>query len=248
MSIAEISERESTDVFQFFEATPADEELHETRFFSEEGEWCNTKFYHRTSADLLEAISSQKMQCNGILKISPTRYPILKCDKYPKLRDKQQYAYHKLIWSKEGSLKGYGYPKFVDTLQPGFYSIRKRQYEIKLMDPGYEGNLLRAEIVPELVLLIQPQYLSSFLLNFIVQSHKPIGLTGKKKLSVSNRFFEPQCSSLFINIRPENVCLSAELNTKLHEFPWFSLKPVPPEGNRNFPKIFLDPDVFAVAT
>lgn len=248
MSIAEIAERESTDVLQFFEATPADEELHETRFFSEEGAWCSTKFFHRTSADLLEAISSQKMQGNGMIKISPTRYPILKCDKYPAVGDHQQYAYHKLIWSKEGHLKGYGYPNFVDTLQPGFYSIQKRQYEIKLMDPGYKGNLLRAEIVPELVLLIQPQYLSSFLLNFIVQKHRHLGLSGEKSISGASRFFEPQCSSLFINIRPDNVCLSSELNTKLHEFPWFSLKPGPPEGNRKFPKIFLDPDTFAVAT
>ena len=248
MSIAEIAERESTDVFQFFEATPGDDELHETRFFSEEGEWCNTKFYHRSSADLLEAISSQKMQCNGVLKISPTRYPILKCDKFPTVEEGQQYAYHKLVWSKEGSLKGYGYPSFENELQPGFYSVQRRQYEIKLIDPGYSGNLLRAEIVPELLLFIQPQYLSSFLLNFIIQHHKPLSGFGNKKIDGASRFFEPQCSSLFINIRPENVCLSSELNIRLHEFPWFSLKPEPPGDGRKFPKIFLDPDVFAVAS
>jgi hypothetical protein len=248
MSLADISVIESPDVCQLYEATPVDDDLHETRLFTNERIWFHTKFMHRTSTDLLESISSQKMQCNTLLKIRPTSYPIIKCDKYPKNDVKQQYAYHRLIWGKEGNLKGYGYPTFEDVLQPGFYSIRKREYEIKLMEPGYAGNLLRAQITSNLVLLIQPQYLSSFLSNFIVQHHKPTDRSQQNKTDGFNRFFEPQCSSLFLSIHPENVCLASELNIKLHEFPWFTLKPEPPQGNRRFPKIFLDPAAYAIAS
>jgi hypothetical protein len=210
---------EGKGTLHFYESLPGTTLLHATRLLKKNGEWMTTTFVHRTPADLLESISTQQLTGGSQFRFRPTEYPVYECDELPVAGLVGEYAYHRIIWGSDGKVRGYGETEFRTTPKAAFYAVKRDHLEIRISMTDYNGTWIYANLTTDLTLAIQPQLLSAFLRNF---------LNGGKGTTSAMSILAPSLSSFYISLGDQDYCLCPDLNAKLHEYPWLSVKPQAP--------------------